>query len=369
MNSTQWKSMLFWGVGAGAIAVVLAILGNPPNMAICAACFVRDIAGSLGLHQLAVAQYLRPEIIGLILGASILSTIRGEYTSTGGASTILRFFLGMIMMIGALVFLGCPTRMVLRMAAGDLSAYVGLIGLVAGIVCGAFFLRRGFSLGRPETNTQASALGKYAFPAIAFGVLIASLVVPEFKSSESGPGSQHAPILISLLGGVAFGAIAQRTRMCYSGAFRDLIMVKNAHLFMVVAGTFIAMLVYQLASGQFALASYGPIAHDQALWNILGMYIVGFAAVLLGGCPLRQLVLSGQGSWDAAATVLGMLFGSAIAHNFQLAAAPSKVGVIGGPGPAGQLAVFLCIAILFTVAVLCKPKQKPKAQAMTSVNA
>ncbi len=56
------------------------------------------------------------------------------------------------------------------------------------------------------------------------------------------------------------------------------------------------------------------------LWNILGMYTVGFAAVLAGGCPLRQLILAGQGSSDSAVTVVGMFVGAAICHNFGLAA-------------------------------------------------
>ena len=34
----------------------------------------------------------------------------------------------MILVIGALVFLGCPLRMVIRMSAGDLNAWVALIG-------------------------------------------------------------------------------------------------------------------------------------------------------------------------------------------------------------------------------------------------
>ena len=42
---------------------------------------------------------------------------------------MIRFVLGVIIMIGALVFLGCPLRMVLRMSAGDLNAWVALIGL------------------------------------------------------------------------------------------------------------------------------------------------------------------------------------------------------------------------------------------------
>ena len=53
----------------------------------------------------------------------------------------------------------------------------------------------------------------------------------------------------------------------------------------------------------FHLAFEGqPIAHTDGLWNCLGMVLVGFGCVLLGGCPLRQLVLSGEGSSDSAVT-------------------------------------------------------------------
>ena len=65
-----------WGiisVGAfiGVFAPLLQKWGNPGNMGICVACFERDIAGALGLHRADVVQYLRPEIIGFVLGALI----------------------------------------------------------------------------------------------------------------------------------------------------------------------------------------------------------------------------------------------------------------------------------------------------------
>ena len=72
--------------------------------------------------------YARPEIIGLVLGAFIISIATKEFRSTGGSSPMIRFVLGVIIMIGAFVFLGCPLRMVLRMSAGDLNAWVALIG-------------------------------------------------------------------------------------------------------------------------------------------------------------------------------------------------------------------------------------------------
>ena len=60
-----------------------------------------------------------------------------------------------------------------------------------------------------------------------------------------------------------------------------------------------------------------PIAHTDGLWNALGMMLAGFGCVLLGGCPLRQLVLSGEGNADSAVTVVGLLVGAAFARRFR----------------------------------------------------
>ncbi len=127
MDRNKWL-ILFTGLFIGAVAVVLVKLGNPPNMGFCIACFERDIAGALGLHRAGMVQYLRPEIIGIVLGAMLTAFVGGEFKSRGGSSTLLRFVMGAFMMIGALVFLGCPLRDVLRMAGGDYNAVVGFAG-------------------------------------------------------------------------------------------------------------------------------------------------------------------------------------------------------------------------------------------------
>ena len=65
--------VILTGVVIGAAAVLLTALGNPGNMGFCIACFLRDIAGALGLHSAGVVQYFRPEIVGLVLGSLVMS--------------------------------------------------------------------------------------------------------------------------------------------------------------------------------------------------------------------------------------------------------------------------------------------------------
>ena len=67
MKKENWL-VIIAGVLVGVAALVLTKLGNPANMGFCIACFERDIAGAVGLHSAAKVQYVRPEIIGLVLG-------------------------------------------------------------------------------------------------------------------------------------------------------------------------------------------------------------------------------------------------------------------------------------------------------------
>lgn len=352
------KGLFSLGIIAGLGAALLAFLGNPKNMAFCIACFIRDTAGAMHFHNAEVVQYVRPEIIGIILGAFVISLLTREYRSTAGSSPALRFFLGVIMMVCALVFLGCPLRMVLRMAAGDISAYVGLVGFAAGVATGAFFLKKGFSLGRAYTAKKESG---YALPIVVAVLFVLVLTVPSlFAFSEKGPGSLHAPALVALAIGLLVGIIAQKSRMCFAGSIRDIVLLKDFRLISVIGGLFVVMLAYNLITNNFAFVAFGPVAHAQTLWNILSMYAVGFAAVLLGGCPLRQLVLAGTGSSDSVITVLGMFVGAGLAHNFKLAGAPAAVadaakGIeasAGGPGINGQIFVIVSIIVLFIIAAV-----------------
>lgn len=348
-----WKLALS-GVVIGLLVMLLAMSGNPANMAICVACFIRDAAGALKLHTAAPVQYFRPEIVGFVCGSFLISMATKEYRSTAGSAPMVRFLLGAVMMIGALVFLGCPLRMVLRMSAGDLNAYVALIGFAGGVATGSCFLKKGFSLGRAyETKPLSGAV----LPVLLAALLVIGVATGAYAASTEGPGSKHTPLLLALMVALVIGALAQKSRMCFAGSIRDVILMKNFDLLSIIAALFVVMTVYNIATGNFHLSFSGqPIAHSQHLWNILGMYVVGFAAVLAGGCPLRQLILAGQGSSDSAVTFLGMLLGAAFAHNFNLvgsaakAATATDAAVPGGPAMPGKFAVIVCIVLLFVIA-------------------
>lgn len=343
------RSIILAGGIIGLLSVALVYFGNPKNMGACIACFLRDTAGALGLHRAEVVQYIRPEIIGIILGAFIIALCTKEFKVKGGSSPFLRFILGAIVMIGALVFLGCPLRMVLRIAGGDLNAIVGLLGFSAGIFIGIQFLNRGFTLKR---NYNLNTAEGYAMPVIAMMLLVLLISAPAFIFfSSKGPGSMHAPIWIALVAGLIIGVVSQRTRLCMVGGIRDLIMFKDSYLMWGFISIFVVTLIGNLALGNFKLGFVEqPIAHNDALWNFMGMVVAGWGSVLLGGCPLRQLILAGEGNADSAITIMGMIVGAAFAHNFGLASSAE------GPTGNGKVAVFIGIVILLGISYFCMNK-------------
>lgn len=327
----------------GIISVALVLLGNPANMGFCLACFIRDTAGGLGLHRAEAVQYIRPEIIGLILGAMALSMARGEFSPRGGSSPVTRFFIGFFVMIGCLMFLGCPFRMVLRLAGGDFNAIVGLFGFVAGIIVGVFFLKRGYSLKRTYKQNKGEAL---ALPVAQIVLLILVLAAPAFIFfTAEGPGAKHAAILVSLLAGLIVGALAQYTRLCMVGGFRDIILFREPKLLIGFCMIFVTALIGNLIFGKFHPGFLEqPVAHNDSLWNFLGMLLAGFGCCLLGGCPLRQMVMAGEGNTDSAITYLGLLVGAAFCHNFGLAASGK------GPTENGKIAVIVGLVVLLVIA-------------------
>lgn len=341
-------------IAVGAIigigAAILQYFGNPPNMGICVACFERDMAGALGFHRADVVQYLRPEIMGFVLGAFAAALFAGEYKPRGGSSPLIRFFLGVFAMLGALVFLGCPWRALLRLAGGDGNAIFGILGLIFGIFIGVMFLKYGFSLGRSYAQRKASG---WIFPALMAGLFLLLVFQVSFTPggpiffSAKGPGSQHAPILISIIAGLVIGALAQRSRFCTMGAFRDVMLIKDFHLISGVAALLVFAFVTNLIFGQFKPGFEGqPIAHTDYVWNFLGMSLSGLAFVLAGGCPGRQLFLSGEGDMDAAIFAIGMIVGAGVAHNFAMASSPKGVAAFG---PAAVIiGLIFCLVIGFT---------------------
>lgn len=344
--------LLFSCLAVGWISALLVAHGNPGNMGVCGACFTRDVAGALGLHAAKPVQYIRPELVGIILGAFLAALMSREFAGRGGSAPLVRFILGMLMAVGALVFLGCPIRMLMRLGGGDLNGLTGLAGFVAGVLVTIPFHKMGYTLGASEKGPASFG---WIMPILALVLLALAVFRPVVNeaaggpvfASATGPGSMRAPLWISLVAGAVVGWLFQRSRFCVVSAARDpllsreWIMTAGAVAVVVAAGAGNALLADNFRLG----FDQQPIAHTDHLWNFLAMTMVGVAASLAGGCPVRQMVLAGEGNGGAGVTFLGMLVGSALAHNFLMVSSPA------GPTEMGKWTVGVGLALCATIAV------------------
>ena len=348
--------VILCGLLVGTAAVVLTKLGNPGNMGFCIACFLRDIAGSLGLQGASTVveetgetvrtlSNFRPEIVGIIVGACVLALCTKEFKPKGGSSPFTRFILGVFVMMGALVFLGCPLRMVIRIGGGDMNAIMGLIGFVVGILVGLIFLKGGFSLGRAHKQSKAEGL---AFPIIMVALFIVSIVGTTLYKSGAAPGNKAAPWAIALVIAIVVGALAQKSRLCFVGGIRDAVMFKEFGLLLGFVGVIVAVMLGNIIVGNgLKFTTEGqPIAHTEWLWNMLGMTLVGWGCVLLGGCPLRQLVLAGEGNTDSAITVMGLIVGGGLSHTLKIASSGAGTAANGPTAVIVGLAIVLIISLV-----------------------
>ena len=148
-----------------------------------------------------------------------------------------------------------------------------------------------------------------------------------------------------------------------AGGLRDAFLLRDFRLLSGFAAIWITVTVGNLIMGSYHLSAVSqPVAHSQYLWSFLGMALAGWGSILLGGCPLRQLILAGEGSGDSAVSVLGMIAGAAVAHNFGLAGNPDSVTdgtyAVGGTSAAGMAAVVLGFVVLLAVTLTHLPKKE-----------
>lgn len=352
--ASKW-GITITGLAIGLFAVVLQKMGNPPNMGLCIGCFTADIAGSLGFHHTATAQYLRPEIFGLIIGAFFSALAFGDFKPRSGSVPVLRFVLGATAMVGVMTFLGCPWRTMLRIAGGDVNAMIGFVGLVFGVLVGALFFKKGYNPGSAKRSRRAVGL---VLPLLTIGLLaLMFFFLPGsdaktglFSYSVTGHAAERAPIYMSLILGLFVGVIAQRSRFCIIGGIRDFILFRQVHMLIGLLALVIAAFIGNLVFKTFNFGMINqPMAHTQWVWNFLAMTLCGLAFALAGGCPGRQMVMASEGDGDATVFVFGMVAGAALAYNFGLAAnaATNSVPLYGQIGVG--VALVICLLIGFAL--------------------
>lgn len=339
------------GAAFGTGAIGLWALGNPAATGFCASCFMVNVAGALGLHGAASQSYLRPELPAVVLGAFFAAAGTGEFRVRGGASPLFHFAGGVFLLLCFEVFIGCPIKALLRVAGGGAAGLAGVAGLTAGVFFAAPYLADGFALSPKREVPEAAG---YLLPAAAFVLLLAASGGRLFAAgveAAAGAPVHHAPFAASAAGGLFFGAAGQRSRFCVTGSIQTAALARDFRALAGTAGFFGAAFALNLAAGAFRpTLALEPGAHTDLAWAFLAMAVAGFGAILVSGCPFRQLVLAAEGDLDAAAAVAGMMVGAALSVILGIGSSP------GGVSGAGKIAV-LSAAVFFLSAALLKRRR------------
>ncbi len=331
------------GALIGGGSVMLSYFGNPINSGICMSCFLENLAGALQLHDEIRMSYLRPELIGFILGSFIIAQKTGQFNVTGGSSPFVRFALGFFLIVGCAVFIGCPIKMILRFCAGDLTAVSAIFGMIFGIWIGTRYIKSGMFLDRPKRMPKING---YIAPGLGFLLLIFMFMKPQFlMEGLSGPAASRAPQAIALGVGLLIGGFGQRSGLCITGGFRNFFLFKETTLLFGVLSVFVSAFLVSIITGQFNFGVNGqPASHLSFGWSFLAMALVGLGSVIIDGCPFRQFIKAGQGDVDAGITSLGMITGAALVISWAMRSTSA------GPMFGGKIAVLF--GLIFCLVVI-----------------
>lgn len=121
----------------------------------------------------------------------------------------------------------------------------------------------------------------------------------------------------SLVVGLIIGYLGQRSRMCFVGAVRDFVLIRDTDLLKgVIAFVLVAWVAFPIAGllGGARGAIGSAFAWRTLLLTTIGGFGVGYVSTLVNGCPFRQHVLAAQGAVNAVTYLAGFLAGAVIFH-------------------------------------------------------
>lgn len=343
------KETLFFIITAiliGFSGAILSLYGNPINTGICISCFMENFSGALKLHNNIFMQYIRPELLFISIGSFLMAIVRKEFKARLSSSIIHSFLGGIFMIIGSAVFIGCPIKMLLRLAGGDLNSIAGIAGTIFGVWLGLIYLKNDINTSVFKIVTIKADKSALLVPISLIFLLIIYYLKPElFFESQSGPGAEKAPLILASIIGLILGIFSQYSRFCVTGSIRNSLLLKNYTGFIALALLTITALGVNLYSSRFNLGFIGQAgSHNAYLWSFFSMSLVGYIAVLIDGCPFRQLVKMGEGDINAQVAFIGMILGGALVQSFNILSDSSGPTLMGKIGVLSGIAIFALLS-------------------------
>lgn len=134
-------------------------------------------------------------------------------------------------------------------------------------------------------------------------MLLPIILIPKAGSTE---------LIVGAFFGLVLGFLAQRSRLCVTGAIRDFILfgvTRNLKFLFLIMGTVTFFYTIFLS---FGIGGVRPTMYPAGWFQILGGLIFGFGMAIAGGCVVSTFYRIGEGSLNYLLTAISMLVGIAI---------------------------------------------------------
>ncbi len=254
-------------------------------------------------------------IIGLFLGASIAAIVSNEFKIRLPYSKIQAIeavFGGILMSFGVALAFGCNWGgFFSAITALSLHGWAMFLGLIIGGYLGQRYIKWKLSLettyAKKAFKESLGDLGKRAFlgknlskTLFIIEIFIIALLLTYYSYAQLADGSLYAVILLF---GIVVGMIMQRSRFCFTTAFRDLIYGPEfLRSVRIQKGIILGLLVS--VTGMFVLKYRGYVDPSNfvapvSFLNIVGGIIFAFGTVLAGACASGILWRAGEGHTSA----------------------------------------------------------------------
>jgi hypothetical protein len=267
-------------------------------------------------------------IIGLLLGASIASILANEFKIRLPASktqVVEAIIGGVLMSVGVVLSRGCNWGgFFSAITALSLHGFAMLLGLFLGGYLGLRYTAWKISLvtkkievSYPDNHKQLKSLTNETLKLLVFTfevAFIALVLTYYYTSAENG-----IFYTVILFFGFLVGVVIQRSRFCFTTAFRDLLYGPEFQRSIRIQKGIILGLIVSV-TGTFVLKYKGYIdpmnyVYPVSLWNVVGGAIFAFGAVLAGGCASGVLWRTGEGYISSLLALISAVLSYPIARN------------------------------------------------------
>ncbi len=192
----------------------------------------------------------------------------------------------------------------------SLHGWLFMAGLFAGTYVGTRIVLLPVFLGKPEGRRRGSASpvvesgGKSIQPILGMALLaISALGVGYYVMAGKWT------LGVWMLFGIGFGFVIERGRVCFTSAFRELWITRQADLSRALA---VAMMVSTLGMAILTYAGRKPEVMWASPGALLGGIIFGIGIVVAGGCETGWIYRSAEGYVQLWMAGLGTIFGATL---------------------------------------------------------